>query len=107
MPILPIGAAALLQRGRVFLMRFGGDMLLSGEGSSISVRIPRRGRVRFDRFAIFYGIVLTAFLLAALSQATNVIEDYSVELLLCTVVGVLSIYGQLLSLRREASIHFI
>jgi hypothetical protein len=88
-------------------MRSGGEMLLSSEGSSIPVRIPRKGRARFDRFAIFYGIVLTAFLLAALSQATYVIEDYSVELLLCTVVGILSIYGQLLSLRREASIHFI
>ncbi|SDT59547.1 hypothetical protein [Bradyrhizobium canariense] len=62
---------------------------------------------RLDWITLVYGLGLTAFLLVVFGQATNAIYDYPVEFLLCFINGGLSIWGQLLSVRREASIHFI
>jgi hypothetical protein len=82
------------------------EMLLRSRPSA-SLGNPHSGKRQTSTFAIFYGVGLTVFLFVALSQATDVLADYLIELLVCSIIGGLSIYGQLLSLQREASIHFI
>jgi len=57
-------------------------------------------------FEVFYGLALIGFLLAVLFQARGVYQVRWPELLILAFIGCLSIYGQLLSLRREAAIHF-
>jgi hypothetical protein len=81
-------------------------MLLNRARYSVSRATRPRTRTRSDWFVIVYCLALAAFLLVALGQAVNSIADYPLEILLCFIVGGLSIYGQFLSLRREASIHF-
>jgi oligosaccharide repeat unit polymerase len=66
-----------------------------------------RKRHQPNWLAISYGAGLTAFLLVALNQASGEISEYPLEILLCLVNGGLSIYGQLMALRREAPLHLI
>ncbi len=80
-------------------------MPLNGSALGFPIQYRRRGRAGW--IAISYGVGLTIFLFVAMGQAANAIADYPIEILLCLFNGGLSIYGQLLSLRREASIHFI
>jgi len=71
--------------------------------------IPRksgRRRKRSNAFEIFYSLALFGFLLAVLFQARGVYQIRWLEFLILAFIGCLSIYGQLLSLQREASIHF-
>ena len=82
-------------------------MPLNSLAQSVPVQNRRRKKTQYSLFAVFYGLSLTAFLFVALGQATDAIGDYPLEILLCFIIGGLSIYGQLLSLRREASIHFV
>ena len=79
---------------------------LNGSAPSFSIQNRQRGTRRSSWIAAFYGAGLTIFLLIALVQSTNAISDYPAEFVLCMLNGGLSIYGQLLSLRRGASIHF-
>lgn len=79
-------------------------LILSRAG--VSIRNKRRTKIKVSAFVVLYCIALVSFLLVTLGQARNAIADYPLEILLCLVTGVLSIYGQFLSLRREASIHF-
>src|ERR1700675_3898277 len=82
-------------------------MLLNSLAQSVPIQSRRREKTQYSLFAVVYGFVLTVFLFVALGQAANAIADYPIELLLCFTIGGLSIYGQLLSMRREASIHFV
>lgn len=66
-----------------------------------------RRRRQPDWLVIFYGACLIVFLLVALNHAADVIDEYPIEILLCLMNGGLSIYGQLIALRREAPLHLI
>jgi len=69
--------------------------------------VRRGSRQRVDWIILLYALGLTAFLIAVMVQAMSAFSEYPVELLLCFFNGGLAIWGQLLSVRREASIHFI
>jgi hypothetical protein len=70
-------------------------------------RDQARKRPQPNWLVILYGAGFAAFLLVALNEATGVISEYPLEILLCLVNGGLSIYGQLMALRREAPLHLI
>jgi NADH:ubiquinone oxidoreductase subunit 6 (subunit J) len=82
-------------------------MLLNSLGRSVPIPNRRREKLQSNRFAIFYGLALTGFLCFVLGQAAGAFVDYPIEILLLFIIGGLSIYGQLLSIRREAPIHFV
>jgi hypothetical protein len=65
----------------------------------------RRG-TRLGAFETFYCLALAGFLFTVLYQAREVYQTYWLEFLVLAFVGCLSIYGQLLSLQRQAAIHF-
>jgi hypothetical protein len=79
-------------------------MLSNNFGPSVPVR--NRHRKGTQWFAIVFGLALTTFLLVVLGEAVDAFNDYPTETVICIFIGGLSIHGQLLSLRREASIHF-
>ena len=71
------------------------------------VRVRRPARRQSNRFVIFNALVFLGFLVFVLLQARDAFVNYWLEFLLFFAIGCLSIYGQFLSLRREASIHFV
>lgn len=78
----------------------------------ISGRIRPREALRrkgggADGFSAFYALSLVAFLSLVLGNSLNAIADYPIEILICLATGGVSIYGQLLSLKRQASINFV
>lgn len=81
-------------------------MLLNGG----HIRSRRAARIRMgsgERFSIFYAVSLVAFLLLVLGSYPQAITEHPVEILVCLATGGVSIYGQLLSLKRDASINFV
>jgi hypothetical protein len=83
------------------------NLFLNSSGTQFPMKIGLRRKSQSNRFAIFYGLALTAFLLLVMNEAKDVIADYPIEFVLFFTIAGLSIYGQLLSLQREASIHFV
>lgn len=73
---------------------------------SVPFQNRRREGVQSSWFTILFGLALVAFLLLVLGEAADAIEEYPIEIALCIFIGGLSILGQLMSLRRQASIHF-
>lgn len=80
--------------------------MFSGVGRNLRAPASIRKRTTSDAFIILCGLLMVIFMIAILSQATRVLDQYLFEIIICALVGGLSIYGQLRSLRCQASIHF-
>jgi oligosaccharide repeat unit polymerase len=82
-------------------------VLVNNSRTGIPTQIRHKKKARSSWFAVFYGLALTAFLFVALSQTKSAIAEYPLEILICVTVGGGAIYGQLLAMRLNASVHFV
>lgn len=82
-------------------------MMSLGEGYVRPRKTLRARKIRVDRFLASYALALVAFLLIVVGGSLHAIAEYPITMLLCVATGGLSIYGQLISLNRDASIHFV
>ncbi len=64
-------------------------------------------KAEYDRFGLIYATGLVIFLTIAFSQSVDKFADYPLEFCVFFINAGLSIYGQVISIRREASIHFV
>lgn len=81
--------------------------MFSSVTSSKRVGKPPFGNARILDFSVLYALAATIFLGVAFRQSCARIDQFTVEILIFVVNGFLSIYGQVQSIKRQASINYI